>query len=187
MKKFLAILVLTFASFAHGDTINLLAGGYSQYADVFTFPVNGPYNYYYGTGVGIVEGGTYSYTNGNGFTEWEGFTGTTVGHMTRFANSVIYSSVFGNLSGYNATWNAKTDFFSMYFLSGGKKWHLTATYGAPNGSYDAGPYSYTYGSLTKAQITTVPEPGTLCLLGTGLLSIVLARKVSRGRGRRQTA
>ena len=172
MKRFLAVLILIFAaSFAHADTINLLAGGYSQYADVFTFPVNGPYNYYYGTGVGIVEGGTYSY-NGSNFFEWEGFTGTTVGHVTRFANSDIYSSVFGSLTGYNATWNAKTDFFSMYFLSGGKKWHLTATYSAPAGSYDAGAYTYTYASLTKAQIATVPEPGTLALFGTGMLSLV---------------
>jgi hypothetical protein len=170
MKRFLAVLILIFAaSFAHGNTINLLTNSYGTISDIYTFPATSMYASTYGTGVGLVVGEVYNYSFST-YLEWEAYGGTTVGHVTRFSNAYLFSSSFGNIGAFNATWNAKTDVFSMFFLSGGKKWHLTATSGPIANSYNEAPYYlFTEGGLTKAQITTVPEPGTLGLMGTGLL------------------
>ena len=172
MKRFLAVLsfLIFAASFAHADTINLMPnnnGG--TISDVYTFSANSQYAPSFGTGVGLIVGEVWN-SSFSTWMEWEGFGGTTVGNVTRFSTAYLYSSSFGNIGAFNATWNAKTDVFSMFFLSGGKRWHLTATSG-PGTYYNYLPYGYTLtdGGLTKAQITTVPEPGTLGLMGTGLL------------------
>jgi hypothetical protein len=172
MKRFLAALIVVFAaSFAHADTINLLTNSYYSYSEVYTFPTNSPYISTFGTGVGMVIGEVY----GNNYTnvlEWQAYGGTTVGNVTHFSSAYLYSTTFGSVSAFNATWNAKTDTFSEYYLSGGKTWHLTATSGQTNGTYGIdGYYTYTYGNLTSAKATTVPEPGSLALFGTGLLSL----------------
>jgi hypothetical protein len=172
MKRFLAVLILIFAaSFAHADTINLMTNSNYTVSDIYTFPAGSAYNWDYGTGVGLIIGEVYGNTFSS-YMEWEGYSGTTVGHVTHFSYAYLYSSTFGNLDAFNATWNAKTDVFSMFFLEGGKKWHLTATSG-PSGSYinNLPYYTDTSSSLTQAQIATVPEPGSLWLMGTGLLSL----------------
>ena len=172
MKRFLAVLILIFAaSFAHADTINLMTNSNYTVSDIYTFPAGSAYNWDYGTGVGLIVGEVYNYTFSS-YMEWEAYTGTTVGNVTRFSSAYLYSSSFGDIGAFKATWNAKTDVFSMFFLSGGKKWHLTATSGPSTNSYNNLPYYiYTQGGLTQAQITTVPEPGSLWLMGTGLLSL----------------
>jgi hypothetical protein len=191
VKKFLMILTFAFMSFvpfAKCDTINLLGGPSYSYAYVYTFPASSNYASTYGTGIGLIETDAYNVTTG-AWADLEAVYGTTVGNVTHFAYTNVYGSSWGNVAAFNSTFNAKTDVFSTFFMAGGKKWHLTETLGAPTYSWynDGSGYTYgsSYGNLTKAQATTVPEPGTLCLLGTGLISIGLARKM--GRYGRQTA
>jgi hypothetical protein len=184
MKKIVLALFLMFAaSFVHADTINLMSLSPYSYSDVYTFPANSAYAPFYGTGIGLVEAGVCC---NSGWTQSEAYGGTTLGHVTHFAYAYFYSSPWGNVNMFNSTFNSKTDVFQSYFLAGGKQWHLSETFSAPYGSwgYNDGTYiySYTYGNLTKASATTVPEPGTLGLLGTGLLSItgVVRKKLKLG-------
>ena len=169
MKKFLILLILTFAAaFAHADTINLLTNTTYTFGDVFTFPPTSPYAAYYGTGVGIVEGGVSGY----GYTQWQAYGGTTVGSFTHFSNAYFYSTLMPNTIAFNATWNARTNVFSEYFWEGTRKFHLTATFAPPSFLADGGgEYTVHEGNLTKAQITAVPEPSSLVLFGTGLVSL----------------
>jgi hypothetical protein len=180
MKQFWILLILTFAaSFAHADTINLLTGSSYTYSYTYTFPTGSYYNQYYGTGLGLLEG--YVNYNSGAWSVAEAFSGTTVGNVTHFAsgtmvnwNSYQYTQVY--LS--NPTFNARTSIFTATYVSGGKTWHLRETFGPQSPYYvNPGVYSYTVGGLTSAQITTVPEPGSLWLMGTGLVSLAgLARR-----------
>jgi hypothetical protein len=144
-----------------------------SYDYVYTFPASSTYASTYGTGVGLVETDVYNYTGA--WVDLEAIYGTTVGNVTHFAYSYVYASSWGNVAAFNSTFNAKTDVFSTFFMAGGKKWHLTETFGSPSYSwYNGGggyTYGYTYGNMTKAQATTVPEPGTLGLMGMGLFSL----------------
>jgi PEP-CTERM motif-containing protein len=171
MKRFAVLLCLLFAvSFMHADTIDLLGGG-SGSAYVYSFPVGSWYNQTYGTGIGLVD----TWTN-NGQFQLEAYGGTTKGYITKFSNAYAWfytSTYWQGLS--NTAFNAKTDVFTGTFAFNGKTWHLTETFYPLNNvyTYNNGGYQYTeYSSgIKSAAMTTVPEPNTLILLGTGLLWI----------------
>jgi PEP-CTERM motif len=170
MKKIVLALFLMFAAtFMHADTINLLGGSNSSYAYSYSFPVGSPYASSYGTGLGLLETGTWS--TGAGGTWLEAIVGTTKGNITSFAYNYFDSSLLGYLNLSNAKFNSKTDSFTGSFVSAGKTWHLTEVYGSANYSYNYGTYSFTASNLKSAQMTTVPEPNTLLLLGTGVVSL----------------
>jgi len=177
MKGFAALLCLLFAvSFMHADTINLLSGSSSASAYVYSFPVGSSYNQSFGTGVGLVDTWIYNPQSGSYFeTDAEG--GITKGNITKFSNAYVWTYAAnywqGTLS--NAAFNSKTDVFTGTFAFNGKTWHLTETFYPLNNvyTYNYGGYQYTeYSSgIKSAAMTTVPEPNTLILLGTGLLWI----------------
>jgi hypothetical protein len=187
MKRFLLSLTLlaSFSSLAHADTVNLSTQPWS-YSGVYSFPAGSNYAPYYGKG--LVYGETY---NSNGWNVFEAWGGTTVGNITHFTN--IYASIpdfSGTFS--NATFNSHTDvlfalFVGSEFVNG--KWspfsgHITETLNLNGGRYTNGaPWSYTYqgGTVTSASISSVPEPGSLMLMGTGLVGIAgaIRRKLVR--------
>ena len=185
---FLPILILLLSLSAFADTVNLSTQPWS-YATSLTFPANSNYAPYYGTGIGIVETETYS----NGWNYFEAWGGTTVGNLTHFTNTWSSMADFnGTFS--NATFNSTTDVLSAMFSGSefnGTAWvpfngHLTETINLNGytGSYNYSGWSYNYtgGSVTSASMSTVPEPGSLMMMGTGLIGMggVIRRKLKRG-------
>jgi len=146
-----------------------LGGSNSSYAYSYGFPVGSPYAPYYGTGLGLLETGTWS--TGAGGTWLEAIYGTTKGNITSFAYSYFDSSLLGSFNLSNAKFNSKTDTLTASFVSAGKTWHLTEVYGTAYYNYNEGTYSFTDSNLKSAKMTTVPEPNTLVLLGTGVVSL----------------
>ncbi len=189
MKRLLICFTLlaSFSSLAHADTINLSTQPWS-YSGAYTFSAGSYYVPSYGTGIGIVYGETY---NSNGWNIFEALGGTTVGNITHFAN--IYASIpdfSGTFS--NATFNSHTDVLSALFSGqefNGTAWvpfsgHITETLNLNGYTYTYGaPWNYTYqgGTVTSASISSVPEPGSLMLMGTGLVGIAgaIRRKLVR--------
>ena len=188
MKRFLICLTLlaSFSSMAHADTINLDTG-YS-WSGVYSFPSTSAYVPYYGTGVGLIQ--TESYGQ-NGWSLIEAWGGSTVGNITHFSNTYAYIPDFNGAFS-NAIFNSKTDtltglFVGYEFING--NWspfsgHITEILELNGGTYTNGdPWSYTgqYGSITSASISSVPEPGSLMLMGTGLVGIAgaIRRKLLR--------
>jgi hypothetical protein len=151
MKRILALLILTIAaSFAHADTINLNG-------DMYYFTST------FGTNPMVLS----TYTSGTGV---YATNGTTVGNITTFATA-YFTQGFGLPTISNLTFNANTNVLSGSFVWNGNTWYLTETFG-PYQSGSCCGESYTYGNITSGKVTTVSEPGTLALLGTGLLGIV---------------
>jgi hypothetical protein len=190
MKRFLiglTLLACSLSSMAHADTVNLFTGPWS-YSETYTFPSGSGYAPYYGTGVGIVYTENYGT---NGWNEFEAWGGTTVGNITHFASTWAYIPDFsGTFS--NATFNSQTDVLSALFSGqefNGKTWvpfngHLTETLALNGYTYTNGaPWSYTFqeGTVTSAYISSVPEPTSLMLIGTGLVGIAgtVRRKMMR--------
>ena len=182
---FLPILILLFSLSSFADTVNLSPQSWS-FAVSYTFPANSNYFPYYGNG--LVETGTYS----NGWNYFEAWDGTTVGNLTHFTNTWSSMSDFsGTFS--NATFNSTTDVLSAMFSGSefnGTAWvpfngHLTETInlnGYTGGyNYSGWSYNYTEGSVTSASMSTVPEPGSLMMMGTGLIGMagVIRRKLKR--------
>ena len=178
MKRLLAVLsfLIFAASFAHADTINLLACSNcvfaDSWADVYTFPPNSYYTPSYGSSMIDAGGETYGGVSGYNWWQSEAWGGTTKGSITKFSYASLYSSQLNaDISLFNSVFNSRTDTFKASFVFGGKMWHLTEVFGAPQSAFSNVLYSYTYSNITSAQITTVPEPGSLWLMGTGLLSL----------------
>jgi len=182
------ILILLFSLSSFADTVNPSTQPWS-YAVSFTFPANSNYAPYYGSGIGIVETETYNQNGGNIFEAWGG---TTVGNLTHFTNTWSSMPDFsGTFS--NATFNSTTDVLSAMFSGSefnGTAWvpfngHLTETInlnGYTGGyNYSGWSYNYTEGSVTSASMSTVPEPGSLMMMGTGLIGMagVIRRKLKR--------
>jgi hypothetical protein len=125
--------------------------------------------------------------------------GSTVGSITKFANGGMsvyggYQDLYGSLS--NASFNLKTDTLTGTLT--GQQYNLltqswkpvtvylteTLALNGSSGTYDLGggwTYSYQDGSVTSGNISTVPEPGTFGMLGTGLAGMagLVRRKLAK--------
>src|SRR6266478_2911381 len=174
--KFLIGLTLLACAFgalpAHADSVNLSTAPYS-YSYAYTFPAGSYYAPYYGSS--LVETETW---NASGVSIFEAWGGTTVGNLTHFSQT--WSSISGFVGTFsNPTFNSATDVLTAAFS--GQEWngtawvpfngHLTEVFNNVNGysgSYNYGgwQYSYTAGGVTSANLTSVPEPGGLMLMGT---------------------
>jgi hypothetical protein len=190
MKRFLiglTLLACSFSALAHANTINLSTGPWS-YSEVDTFPAGSNYAPYYGTGIGLVYTESYGQTGWNYIEAWGG---STIGNITHFTNTSAYIPDFsGTFS--NVTFNSKTDVLSALFVGSeyiNGKWvtfsgHITDTLALNGYAYTNGaPWSYTYkgGTVACAYISSVPEPGSLMLTGTGLVGMAgaIRRKLLR--------
>jgi PEP-CTERM motif len=187
---------MLYAMPAKADSINLLPPGSGSYAWTASFPAGSNYNSYYGTGLGYLETQTY----GNGIdTALVVSGGSTVGSITKFANGGMsvyggYQDLYGSLS--NASFNLKTDTLTGTLT--GQQYNLltqswkpvtvylteTLALNGSSGTYDLGggwTYSYQDGSVTSGNISTVPEPGTFGMLGTGLAGMagLVRRKLAK--------
>jgi PEP-CTERM motif len=177
---------MLFAVPAHADSVNLSPQPYSD-VSVYTFPSTSNYAPYFGTGVGLILTDTY---NQNGENYFESGVGTTVGNITHFANTFFDIPNFdGTFS--NATFNSTTDVLTAAFSGSefnGTTWgafngQLTETlsFNGPTSFYDEDGFSFNLqsGTVSSATMSTVPEPGSLVMFGTGLLSMagVIRRKL----------
>jgi hypothetical protein len=177
---------ILFAVPAHANSVNLSTQPNSS-ANVFAFPSTSGYAQYFGTGIGVIATQTYNQNGANFFEAWYG---TTVGNITQFANTSSDISGFnGTFS--NAAFNSATDVLTAAFSGSefnGTDWvpfngQLTEilNLNAPTfiNNDDGFPYSLQSGTVTSATISTVPEPGSLVMFGTGLLSMagVIRRKL----------
>jgi hypothetical protein len=171
------MLLLSLSAFA--NSVNLSTGSYSQ-GVVYTFSAGSYYAQYFGTGIGLVQGESY---NSNGWNYFEAWSGTAAGNITHFANTYLSMADFsGTFS--NATFNSKTDVLTAAFSGSefnGTTWvpfkgHLKEVFNLSGGAYNGGGYNYTVGSVTSASMSSVPEPGSLMLMGTGLVGMVGAMR-----------
>jgi hypothetical protein len=178
---------LLFTAPVHADSVNLSTQPGSS-VGVYTFPSTSNYAPFFGTGIGIITTDTFNENGQNSFQAW---TGTTVGNVTHFANTYLDIPNFdGTFS--NAAFNSATDVLTAAFSGSefnGTTWvpfhgQLTETFDFNGGSvfsynYDGYAYDFESGTVTSATISTVPEPGSLVMFGTGLLSMagVIRRKL----------
>jgi hypothetical protein len=165
MKRILVIALLVFtAALMHADTINLIpsAGGWT-YAFVTTTP--GVYGETLQT---VICCGAYS--------QLQAYSGITKGNITTFYAGSLQMDSNNVFNVYNGTFNSKTDIFKGTIFMNQKLWYLTEVLNpTPVAIYSYG-YSSTVTSA-KLRTSTVPEPSTLGLLGTGLFMIAgIARK-----------
>jgi hypothetical protein len=189
----LGIVALVCALPAQANSVDLMSCttcGTSGGVD--TFPAGSNYNQYYGTGIGLVYAVTWG-LDGSSPNVFEAYSGTTVGNITYFSST--YSSI-NNFTGVfsNATWNSKTDVLTATFKGleylPGTGWvpfsgHLVDTLAFTGATYFNNYNGWTltgqYTTATSARLTTVPEPGSLLLISTGLLSMggIVRRKFCR--------
>jgi hypothetical protein len=207
MKKTLltvtALMALALPSFANSFTTfnggwgeSYLAPGVESYIYGYSDQsVHNGYNYMWFEGYNCCYGSNYSLNKfSNGYLQDYWYTSDTKG----WSDGEIYGSLF------KGTFNSKTDVFRALFS--GYEWvddHGTWGYYAVTGTFTEqlnfnpgangyNGYLYNYGSLGKGSLqlnggpgipgmNTVPEPGSLTLLGTGLISLAGAlRKKLRG-------
>jgi PEP-CTERM motif-containing protein len=176
---------MLFAVPVHADSVNLSTQPGSS-VDLYSFPSTSNYAQYFGTGIGLIQINTY---NENGLNTFAAGVGTTVGNITQFANTSSDISGFnGTFS--NAAFNSATDVLTAAFSGSefnGTTWvpfngQLTETLNL-NGPtfYDQDGFSFNLqsGTVSSATMSTVPEPGSLVMFGTGLLSMagVIRRKL----------
>jgi hypothetical protein len=177
---------ILFAVPAHANSVNLSTQPGSS-ANVFAFPSTSGYAQYFGTGIGLIQINTY---NENGLNTFTAGVGTTVGNITTLAaTSFAIPNFDGTFS--NAAFNSATDVLTAAFSGSefnGTDWvpfngQLTEilNLNAPTffNNDDGFSYSLQSGTVTSATISTVPEPGSLVMFGSGLLSMagVIRRKL----------
>lgn len=177
---------MLFAVPVHADSVNLSTQPGSN-VGLYSFPSTSNYSQYFGTGIGVIASQTYNQNGANFFEAWYG---TTVGNITQFANT--YSDIpdfNGTFS--NAAFNSATDVLTAAFSGSefnGTTWvpfngqfTETLNINGPTSFNDEDGFSFNLqsGTVSSATMSTVPEPGSLVMFGTGLLSMagVIRRKL----------